>query len=247
MESQIRLTGFTTSAQAQQAAYWGEEMIVGIGVLASDVTIRGGIDQRYPRRYPPALEIAGIFVESASALNLVHFHTRTRVGLFDELQRVTELAGENCHGIQVNQTWPEAKALARFKARYPDKKIILPVTQPAIIEAGDQLTALVGRIADYEGLIDAILLDGSGGGGKKFNPDYTTRVLNATRRNCPGLGLGVAGGLGPGEMDHLRPVAKAIPNLSIDAEGKLRDSQDDLDLDRCRRYFEEALTILSGK
>ena len=51
-----------------------------------------------------------------------------------------------------------------------------------------------------------------------------------------GVGLGVAGGLCAERLYLLDGLLDEFPNLSIDAEGRLRDANDQLDLSAAKDY-----------
>ncbi|MDI6734376.1 MAG: hypothetical protein QMD50_02710 [Patescibacteria group bacterium] len=53
----------------------------------------------------------------------------------------------------------------------------------------------------------------------------------------------VAGGLQAKNLDLLKPLIKEFPELSIDAEGKLRDEKDKLDFIAVKKYLEKAKEI----
>ena len=106
-------------------------------------------------------------------------------------------------------------------------------------------TQLVGA---HLPMIDAILVDSSGGKGKPFDAVKGAEYLRAARKH-PTLGIGIAGGLGPETLHLLDPLVKEFPELSIDAEGRLRTRmpEDALRLDAMRTYLEDAFPILAGK
>jgi hypothetical protein len=59
------------------------------------------------------------------------------------------------------------------------------------------------------------------------------------------IGLGVAGGLGPDSLNLVEPLIAKFPNLSIDAEGRLRNNQNDLDLKAMSDYLAKALQLFA--
>jgi hypothetical protein len=61
------------------------------------------------------------------------------------------------------------------------------------------------------------------------------------------MGLVVAGGLGPDSIDMVKPLVKVFPDISIDAQGKLRPSGsalDPIDWDMAGTYLARALELL---
>ena len=57
------------------------------------------------------------------------------------------------------------------------------------------------------------------------------------------MGIGVAGGLGPDTTASLEPLLERWPVLSWDAQARLRDQHDQLDLDACRKYLETSIRL----
>jgi len=60
------------------------------------------------------------------------------------------------------------------------------------------------------------------------------------------MGLGVAGGLSPTTLDLVRPLTNEFPDLSIDAEGRLRTPEDHLDLAVSSEYLRKAFEMFNG-
>lgn len=109
--------------------------------------------------------------------------------------------------------------LSRIKNTRPDLPIILQAH--AEIMASDE-RAVVNRIRDMskDSLIDHVLFDGSGGRGRLIEPNVL-RWLHVTTEVVSGVGLAVAGGLGPYTMDRVLPFAREHPGISWDAETNL--------------------------
>ncbi len=93
-----------------------------------------------------------------------------------------------------------------------------------------------------------LLCDASGGQGCVLNPTEVIAslepLIHLTQRKTD-LNLAVAGGLSAETVPILKPVIETYPELSIDAQGRLRDDHDRLDLDAVRHYVEAALKLLS--
>lgn len=63
------------------------------------------------------------------------------------------------------------------------------------------------------------------------------------RKKFPTLGIGAAGGLGPETLQLVKPLVKVLPEISIDAQGRLRPSGnalDPIDWNMAKRYIIEA-------
>jgi len=133
-----------------------------------------------------------------------------------------------------NLAWHEkdyTKVLELTKARLGADFIIAQLS--GSILAHSDPVELAKRLA--ESGVSHTLLDSSGGSGKSFDETLYERFLEALARHAPDIGLGVAGGLGPGE--HLEPYRRLLaqyPDLSCDAEGKLRDYPEDQSTERLR-------------
>ena len=73
----------------------------------------------------------------------------------------------------------------------------------------------------------------------------TARCLAAIREAAPGLGLVAAGGLSAENLaELLSPLLPEWAGVSIDAEGRLRDAGDNLDMAAAVAYLQAALELL---
>ena len=66
--------------------------------------------------------------------------------------------------------------------------------------------------------------------------DDARALMLALRNTYPHLGIGIAGGLSADTLPHIAGLLQEIPDLSIDAEGQLRDENDHLDVNKAVRY-----------
>ena len=100
--------------------------------------------------------------------------------------------------------------------------------------------------ASYFDVVDGVLLDISGGRGVPFAEDDMLLMLRSLREDFgQRLMIGAAGGLSAESISTLKPLLRVHPYLSWDAEGRLRDAADDLDLSAATAYLlasHEALT-----
>jgi hypothetical protein len=221
-----------------------------VGILASDKTLRG-IPNKQPGRYPKPEDIAGIFPKHPSVLNLVHLHVQEQelVGLFDWLLEVTELGGKNLHGFQLNVKWPDTRVLKKYKDLHSSSVFVLQCGSGALESAGNDPKMLARFVRDYVGLCDYVLLDPSGGQGKAFVPEITLAFLDYLYDVLDGvMNIGVAGGLGaPGETTRLlQTIFDTFPDVSVDAEGKLREMPSDvLNVERARSFICEVAQLCS--
>ena len=127
-------------------------------------------------------------------------------------------------------------------------EVILQIGKNAIEQAGNDPQAVVEKLADYDGVIHRVLLDKSMGKGLGMDAQSLLPFARAIRQNFPKLGIGAAGGLGPKTMDLVKPLLREFPDLSIDAQGKLRPSgnaMDPIDWDMAETYLARALEMFN--
>lgn len=245
----VGVTGFMSRIEVNQAlAMVPQESTrrLMVGVLVSSKTLAGQ-QNKWPGRYPKRAAIASIFVNDPRALNLVHYNTEYTETLFSQLIAITTIAGHSLHGFQLNIAWPPISQLEDYWKVFPEKFLVLQIGSKAIaqVESIERFTELVGA---YLPMINAILIDSSGGKGKPLDPIKGAEHLSAVA-HYPTLGLGIAGGLGPTTLHLLDPLIQEFPDISIDAEGKLRtpQSKDALRVEAMQAYLEKAFLLLSGK
>lgn len=216
-----------------------------IGVLASQKTLLGQSHKR-PNRYPSMERLGDIFVSHPAVLNLVHYNSKDMTTLVEQLREITYLAGPRLHGFQLNMAWPIPEILAEIKADLK-KTIVLQIGGHALELVDHSPKRLHNRLFRYGciGSVDHVLLDASGGLGRLLEPDRLRDYLSVLQ-DLP-FSFGVAGGLSPTTLSQLEPLIEEFPRLSIDAEGRLRDKDDNLDLVKAEQYVLEALRIFSFK
>lgn len=235
----IGVTGVTDLAQAHAllgALPPNSGRTLMVGGLMSFKTMRGGAN-KWPKRYLPAEAIAGIFPKDTRALNLIHYNTKEEgVSLAEQLCEAMRVGGAHCHGMQLNIAWPDPAQIGSFRLTYPDAVIVIQVGARAFERAGNDPLGLVRLVADYRDAIDFVLLDPSGGLGKPFDPAALRVYLQALRAARLPVKCGVAGDLSPATLGLLEPLAGDFPDLCTDAEGKLRDAADELDVAAAAAY-----------
>ncbi len=249
--SYIGITGFISPDEITETLR-GIDMrntnrLLMVGVLASSRTIRG-IPNKWPTRYPPPEKIKTIFSVHPQCLNLLHYNTKEPETLLMQLIGITNQLGNVLHGFQLNVPWPEPSVLAAYRSYYPDKCIVLQIGPQAFEEVGNNPKILAQQVGEYQGGADYILLDPSGGLGQPFISQMIERHLSElTEKWGSQFGFAVAGGLSPTTIYSIATLIKKFPDLSIDAEGRLRRPSDDaLDVDAARTYFQKALQVISS-
>ncbi|RTL22397.1 MAG: hypothetical protein EKK55_14715 [Rhodocyclaceae bacterium] len=218
-----------------------------VGVLTTSGILTGnGITN--PRRYPPPGRIAGIFRRDphGRVVNLVHvaWKQQERYGsCAQQLIRAREAGGLECHGIQINGVQlPTPGDIEVYARAFPDDRIVLQYRNLAL-----DTSEILMDVRRYAWTVTDVLLDGSAGEGKAYTVAGLHKVAHACaalREHFPFLGVGFAGGLSAEAVPAIEPMLRAIPRLSVDAEGKLRDEHDQLDLPAAVRFESSVLTVV---
>lgn len=214
-----------------------------MGVLVSSRSLRGE-PNKWPNRYPDTRELAGIFTHNPATFNVIHYNTDQPATLSDQLEEVRRLAGPNLHGFQLNMAWPSVAELTRFTDQNPDQQMILQINREAFWAVEGLTGGIIYKLKqEYLGFVDHILLDLSAGYGRPLDTAWARQQLQELQDADLGIGLGVAGGLGPASLQLVEPLAKDFTELSIDAEARLRDGNDNLDLDLAQDYLRQAFVM----
>ena len=122
---------------------------------------------------------------------------------------------------------------------------MLQVGGEAMASANGSAEEIARRCAEYQGLVTDVLVDASEGMGVPLDAGRTARYLEAIAEVAPEMGLVVAGGLHAGNLAALlSPLLPDWASASIDAEGRLRDEEDRLDLAAAGAYLQAALELL---
>lgn len=246
----IGITGFTTADEVSTvvaALPPSPSRLLMCGVLLSNALLSGEPSDA-PNRCPPPDAIAGIFSNDPRCLNLVHYRPRPGVNLADALVRATEIGGPNCHGVQINATrgapWPDPSSLIEYKGRSQPRRIVLQAGREAMASVDGDPSRLAQRCAEYAGIVTDVLVDASEGLGIPLDAGRSIRYLEAIAA-APDLGLVVAGGLSAANLAALlSPLLPKWATVSIDAEGRLRDADDRLDVAAATAYLGTAVELL---
>ncbi len=244
----IGITGFMSREEVRAAVLRFPDGVrdVAVGVLASAKTFANPpISVRRPNRYPAAGEIADILAWGSPddgleillrVLCLVHYATDDAETLGEQLEAVCAAVGR-FGGFQLNVAWPPItpRLAAVCKGR---RRIVLQINRRAVEQAGGTPQGVIARLATYvaSGLVTDVLFDASGGEGKEIDAEAVAPFVEAAAEAYADLGIGVAGGLCAETLPALAPLVRRFPFLSIDAEGRLRDADDRLDMQKVLAY-----------
>jgi hypothetical protein len=224
---------------------------VAFGILASRKSLLGP-GNKYPLRYPAPVDLYKA-AAARGALNIVHYSAEDSEGLGAALVYAVRLVeqdgGPHVHGVQVNVPMPDRAELEKFARIYPQKRVVLQVGEKALRWSAHNASTLCLNLTQYAWVVTDVLLDGRVEG-KPMDPTMLAYYVAAIHTFAPHLGIGVAGGLCAETMvGTTAELLEAFPNLSVCAEGALRDDAPGggrLVLDKARAYVLRAREVFDG-
>lgn len=234
-----------------------------IGVQVTPRVIND-ISKESNRRLPDNLtEVADIFECTREILgdvfNVVHYSERDKTKIVDRIEQIFDKTGifsaGLCKAVQLNGYLNEIKVndLERIKKNYHQMKIIMQINSEMMrIYDCNGTTEILKKILSISRFIDYVLIDPSGGEGRKMSIWKSVKLAKAIKREVPysNLGVGFAGGM---DWDNVNFTVLKIrqllqnKNFSIDAESGLRDrvsdgyGNDDLNIEKVEHYLRNAL------
>lgn len=248
----IGITDFTSTEQVrtmravfQKHFSTSSKRKLHIGVMISHKTLNG-IPTIWSEAFPPKDKIADIFAFD-DVYNCLHYVDYIHNSDFKDFARAIGYGGINIHAIQLDMIWPDPGQVANgVHTSRKNIEVILQVGNKAIEEAHNDPTEVVQRLEDYEKVIHRVLLDKSMGRGHSMDAIGLLPFVRAIKERFPDMGLVVAGGLSPDSINLVGPLAKEFPDISIDAQGKLRPSGNTLnpiDWGMAEAYLIKALEL----
>ena len=254
MRPYIGICDFTAPEQAHrllQLIPHGFSHDLMVGVMMSYKTLNN-LPTKWARVFPAKKNIRSIFVDDPRVLNTIHYADyATGVDADRQLAYTlakVEIYGGACLGaIQLDMIWPDPDELKKFR-EHCNIPIILQVGANAMRECGDDPIATCERLKTYGTTINAVLFDKSMGRGVGMDAALLAKYAGVLSFDCPHLAPAVAGGVGPSSMDLVAPPIRAFPDLSIDAQGRLRKSgnmKDPIDWSMAEDYFTQAVALFS--
>lgn len=251
----IGITDFTSFDQVQaMLAVFKKHVpkrskrVLHVGVMMSYKTLNG-VETKWSKALPPKEEVAEIFHHTKQKVYYcLHYADYGYNSTFKDLVKALELAGPFVSALQLDMPWPDPLMISNaIHASRKHIEVILQVGSRSIKECNDDPREVANRLHDYKGSIHRVLLDKSMGKGLCMDAEGLIPFVDAIKERFPALGIVVAGGLGPHTMELVRPLVKKFPDISIDAQEKLRpsgDSLDPIDWDMAEAYLIKALEML---
>lgn len=251
----IGICDFPSGEQTLKTAEFFRELCVShrlsrklmVGVMMSFKTLTGQPSKR-TKSWPKNEEVADIFINHPAVLNTLHYADYNYNTSAWHLLEAAKFGGPRLQAIQLDMIWPPGVIIKKLKKAFPHLKIMLQTNTMALEAVHNDPNVLIAWLKQYGDLLDGILLDKSHGEGVEMNALELLPFVIAVADHLPRLQIGVAGGLGPNTMDLVLPVVYEFPSVSIDAQGKLRPSGNNMDLidwEMAHEYLREAATIFS--
>lgn len=228
-----------------------------VGVMMSYKTLHG-IPSKWQKAFPRKEDIYKIF-SSTQTYNCLHYadyddHPNTWKSIAEAIEWGSRSFDAGfLDALQLDMVWPSPRQIKRglhytnyTKSRRMD--VILQIGKNALEEADNDPRVVVQRLKEYEGIISRVLLDKSMGKGLGMDAQGLIPFARAIRESFPTLEIGAAGGLGPETMHLVEPLIKEFPDISIDAQGRLRPSGnalDPVDWNMAGDYLVKALQLFS--
>jgi hypothetical protein len=242
-----------------------------VGVMMSFKTLYGH-ETKWTKAFPPKEKIKHIF-NPISIESQEHISTREYMDLWnytniwndimftlhyadyekcpDIVQNLTDAlmcTGPYVNALQLDMIWPDPHLVQQaIKDSGKNIEVILQIGKNAMEDADNDPQEIVERLYFYQEFLTHVLLDKSMDRELSMNAHELLPYARAIKKAYPNLGLAVAGGLGPNTVHLVEPLVAEFPDISIDAQGRLRpsgDALDPIDWDMASLYVVEALAML---
>lgn len=255
MNPYIGITDFTSYEQVQEMQQVfsdhlprGSNRKLHVGVMMSYKTLYD-IPSKWTSVFPAKRELRRIFA-SRKVYNCLHYADYdNNPDLNTSLARALGWAGPCVDAIQLDMVWPEPSEIMDGVFCSGRKvEVILQIGTKALELVDNDPQSLVEKLVRYNGVIHRVLLDKSGGQGIGMDAQGLIQFAERIRLHHPHLGIGAAGGLGPETLHLVEPLANRFPDISIDAQSRLRPSgkaTDPIDWTLAQQYLMRALRLLT--
>lgn len=243
----VGVTGFTTPEQV----YFAHDRVPSdsprdlmIGVLASAKSLRGiPLSDRWAKQFPAPTDLPQLFWNDPETLQLVHYSGAET--MLVDLLRLWEELEASFDGFQLNIAWPEPLKLETFHRHTESKShIVLQLGLDAVRRENQSTDRVARRLWEYVGLVDAVLVDISGGEGRPMVIEWAQMYLRKFHEVGLPFSFGAAGGLGPQSLQPVKELLAEFPDLSWDAQGRLRNAQNELNLEAVGSYLDQSFDLV---
>lgn len=217
-----------------------------VGVMMSYTTLHK-METKWATAFPTNGQISNIFVRHPLAFNTLHYADYRGTDVFNSLGQAIAHGGIDVDALQLDMIWPKPGDVANaVHASIKCMSVILQVGKGALAQANDDPMEMIERLRDYGDVIDGVLLDKSMGQGLTMDARVLLKFVEAVYTHLPTLRVAVAGGLGPYTTGAAELLVSYFPDISIDAQGRLRASGsmlDPIDWELAKKYLREAVRL----
>jgi hypothetical protein len=203
-----------------------------------------GLPSRWRDVWIPSERLYRVCVdEYQKVFNALHWADYEGLTTIEDLFMVCQNCGLYLNALQLDMIWPAPVLLDDFAAvaKIP---LILQIGANALEAVGNDPVRMLKLVNERR--IHGVLLDKSMGRGKGMEAAVLRPFVEILFKERPDLRIAVAGGLGPDTLDLVKPLMDEFPDLSIDAQGKLRPSGsalDPVDWGMAGKYLSKALSM----
>ncbi|MCX6735899.1 MAG: hypothetical protein NTZ13_02350 [Candidatus Parcubacteria bacterium] len=249
----VGITDFMTFEQVQQMlAVFKSNLApsqnrrLHVGVMMSYKTLHN-LETRWTKAFPKKENIADIF-SSSETMNCLHYADYEAIDVQCSIAKAISYGGNGINALQLDMIWPNPDYIAKAVfASGVNLEVILQIGKNAIEEANDDPKEVVKRLSGYKDIVQYVLLDKSMGQGLGMDATGLIPFAKAVKEAFPEISIVAAGGLGPESVGLVKPLVLEFPDISIDAQGKLRQSGnalDPIDWNMAEMYLIKALALL---
>lgn len=260
----VGVTGITTAEETKSvldimSSVGYSVLTPHMGMLGYLVSLKTLTNQQVEnRRYPAFKDLVSLLKpirpgQISSAMSMIHYNSIEQSTLADQLTKVFDNLYDLdlCKALQLNIPWPDTQQVAIFRKKFPQTEIVLQLSNSSLRDL--TLQELPKKLNEYGKSIDYVLIDSSGGRGKKFDLNYSVNIYNEIKEKIPRLTIGFAGGLNPKNVTGIAGdiIGKIDEDdFCIDTEKGVRDKVTDdygddvLNLNKVKKYLEESCTII---
>lgn len=257
----IGITGITQKSEIDALIpYLHKDYAIMVGILVSYKILEGENNNKV--RYVKKENLTELckYAKEKGFFTVIHYNSRNRM-CHGEISKILKNHSieDQIDGIQLNVNNPPLTLFSMLKMEYPSIKLIFSVNRSIITDNKNNILAdadLEGKfMCLFKGLmsesIDYVLIDLSGGRGKTIDVIFASKLALMILQMNYKIEIGFAGGLSD---ENLIPILLNLETeigqsdfFSIDAESKLRDESDQLDIKKLITYVKQASSYFIKK
>lgn len=220
---------------------------LGVGVMMSYKTLHK-IPSKWTNVFPKNEDVSSIFIKDSNLYNVLHYADYDESDFYNSIILASEIGGKNIDAVQLDMVWPDPNTIINYRKHYSNVDVILQVGKNSFDQINNNVDVFIEKINRYDFSINGILLDRSMGRGIPINADLFRPFIESSLNKRPDLKIVVAGGLGPYTINLIEPLVKDYPMISIDAQSKLRlteNAKDPIDWNMAKNYLICAIDLFN--